>query len=147
VRLHNLLNLNFCYNYLLGGDDLTMRIRKLNDFLAEKATLIFGTMWMFYAFFIYGLLPLIPGLAPYQNQIFYWSGWVQLWALPLLMVGQNVMGRTAELRAQETHDAVMDELAMVKEELVNAREEREELKMLLAHLHVKIPDVIRQCDV
>lgn len=115
--------------------------------MAEKATLVFGTMWMFYAFFVYGLLPLIPFFAPFQSQIFYWSGWVQLWALPLLMVGQNVMGRSAELRAQETHDTVMAELSIVKEELAIAREEREELKMLLAHLHVKIPDVIRQCDV
>ena len=123
-----------------------MMIRKINDFLAEKATLVFGTMWMFYAFFIYGLLPLIPTLAPYQNQIFYWSGWVQLWALPLLMVGQNVLGRAGEKRDQETHDAVMQELAFVKEELALAKDEREELKMLLAHLHVKIPDVIRQCD-
>ncbi|MDQ7094235.1 hypothetical protein REC12_11605 [Desulfosporosinus sp. PR] len=121
-------------------------MRKLNDFLAEKATLVFGTMWMFYAFFIYGLLPLIPILARYQSQIFYWSGWVQLWALPLLMVGQNVLGRAGEKRDQETHDAVMQELAFVKEELALARNEREELKMLLAHLHVKIPDVIRQCD-
>ena len=124
-----------------------MSMRKLNDFVAEKSTLVFGTMWMFYAFFVYGLLPLIPFLAPFQSQIFYWSGWVQLWALPLLMVGQNVMGRAAELRAQETHDAVMDELSIVKEELALAREERDELKMLLAHLHLKIPDVIKQCDV
>lgn len=121
-------------------------MRKFNDLVAEKSTLVFGTMWMFYAFFIYGLLPLIPILTPFQSQIFYWSGWVQLWALPLLMVGQNVMGRSAEIRAQETHDAVMDELSVVKEELTIAREEREELKILLAELHVKIPNTIYQCD-
>lgn len=119
---------------------------KLNDLVAEKSTLVFGTMWMFYAFFVYGLLPLIPIFTPFQSQIFYWSGWVQLWALPLLMVGQNVMGRAAEQRAQETHDAVMDELGIVKEELALAREEREELKILLAKLHVKIPDTQNPCD-
>lgn len=119
-----------------------MNIRKLNDTVAEKSTLIFGTMWMFYAFFIYGMLPLIPALKPYENTFFYWSGWVQLWALPLLMVGQNVLGRTAEKREQETHDAVMDELAIVKEELALAREEREQLKILLAELHAKIPNIM-----
>lgn len=123
-----------------------MNIRKLNDLIAEKSTLVFGTMWMFYAFFIYGLLPLIPILSHYQSQIFYWSGWVQLWALPLLMVGQNVMGRTAEQRSQETHDAVMDELALVREQLAIAQEEREEMKILIAELHVKIPDILQQCN-
>lgn len=119
-----------------------MNDRKLNDIIAEKSTLIFGTMWMFYAFFIYGLLPLIPQLQPYQNMLMYWSTWVQLWALPLLMVGQNVLERSAEKREQETHDAVMEELGIVKEELAIAREEREELKILLAELHAKIPNII-----
>lgn len=31
----------------------------------------------------------------------------------------------------------------IKEELALAREERDELKMLLVNLHVKIPDVIK----
>lgn len=124
------------------GEILRMNIGKLNDSVAEKSTLIFGTIWMFYAFFIYGMLPLFPALKPYEGAFFYWSGWVQLWALPLLMVGQNVIGRTAERRAQETHDAVMEELSIVKEELAIAKGERDELKILLAELHAKIPNVI-----
>lgn len=114
-----------------------MKISQTNDLIAERSTLIFGTMWMFYAFFIYGLLPLIPSLTPYQNQLFYWSGWVQLWALPLLMVGQNVTGRAAEKRAQETHDAVIEELSIVKEELTLAKEERQNMKVLLKEVHAK----------
>lgn len=47
------------------------------------------------------------------------------------MVGQNVLGRAAERREQETHDAVMNELSIVTEELALAREERDELKTLL----------------
>ncbi|MDA8441295.1 MAG: hypothetical protein M0Z55_02865 [Peptococcaceae bacterium] len=123
-----------------------MNVKKINDFVAEKSTLLFGTMWMFYAFFVYGLLPLIPQISAFQSQIFYWSGWVQLWALPLLMVGQNVMGRSAELRDQETHDAVMGELAIVQEELALAREERERLTNLLSELHARIPDVLNSCE-
>ena len=88
-------------------------MRLFNERLALRATLIFGTMWMFYAFFIYGLLPLIPALKPYENAFFYWSGWVQLWALPLIMVGQIVLGRVAERRDQETHDAVMSALGEI----------------------------------
>ena len=47
----------------------------------------------------------------------------------------------------ETHDAVITELAIVKEELALAREDRDELNMLLENLYVKITDVINQCDV
>lgn len=114
---------------------------RLNNRVAEKATLIFGTMWMFYGFFIYGLLPLVPQFQPYQTTLMYWSTWVQLWALPLLMVGQNILGKAAELQNQETHDAVMEEMAIVKEELSIAREERDKMKEILIQLHMKIRDI------
>lgn len=89
-------------------------MKQLNDMIAAKSTRIFGTMWMFYAFFVYGLLPLIPALKPYENEFFYWSGWVQLWALPLLMVGQIVLGRSAEERAQQDHETLLAEFAEIK---------------------------------
>ncbi len=114
-----------------------MQLKKLNKLIARRSTLIFGTMWMFYAFFVYGLLPLIPSLTHYESQLFYWSGWVQLWALPLLMVGQNVLGEAAEARAIETHDAVMQELSIVKEELALAAEERNTLTDALRLMHLE----------
>lgn len=87
-------------------------MKKLNEWVALKATLIFGTMWTTYVLFLYGFLPVIfPGQ---MNTFLYWSNTVQLWSLPLLMVGTNILGRNAEKRAQETHDVVMEELAAVK---------------------------------
>lgn len=115
--------------------------KKVNDVVAEKSTIVFGTMWVFYAFFVYGLLPLIPALTPYQSQLFYWSGWVQLWALPLLMVGQQVVGRSAEIRDQETHDTVMKEIEILKEELQLAKEEREIQKDLMDDVHHLMKDM------
>lgn len=106
-------------------------LRKFNKWLARKATLIFGTMWMFYAFFVYGLLPLMPALSPYEGAFFYWSGWVQLWALPLLMVGQNVLGEAAEKREQETHDAVMQELKLVRTTVKMLHAEQKEIRQLV----------------
>lgn len=106
-------------------------MRRLNKALARKATLIFGTMWMFYAFFVYGLLPVVPALRQYEGAFFYWSGWVQLWALPLLMVGQNVLGETAEKRAIETHDAVLQELGMVKTAVKLLHAEQKEIRQLV----------------
>lgn len=82
------------------------RYRKFNKVVAAKATIIFGTMEMFYAFFIYGLLPLIPALSPYESQLFYWSGWVQLWALPLLLVGSIVLAESKDKRDTEQFDKI-----------------------------------------
>lgn len=88
-------------------------IARFNMSFARRATIIFGTMWAFYAFVIYGALGAI--FPKYQAVLLYWSNWCQLWSLPLLMVGAYVLGQAAEKRDRETHDAVMEELAFVKE--------------------------------
>jgi hypothetical protein len=89
------------------------KIRTFNEWLAAHATLVFGSMWMTYAFCLYGFIPVIWPSA--MNTLLYWSNTVQLWSLPLLMVGQNVLGRAAERRAIETHDAVMEELGLLRD--------------------------------
>ncbi|MET8627923.1 hypothetical protein ABZW30_29990 [Kitasatospora sp. NPDC004669] len=87
---------------------------RINERVAVAATRGFGTMWACYALIVFSLLPLI--LPDQQAQLLYWSNCVQLVALPLLMVGQQVLGRAAERRANETHDAVIEELALLREE-------------------------------
>jgi hypothetical protein len=88
------------------------RVSAFNERLAVRATWAFGTMWAFYVFTAYGLLPLLfPGAI---NTLLYWSNVVQLVALPLLAVGQSVLGRAAERQAKETHDAVLEELALLR---------------------------------
>lgn len=99
------------------------RISGFNERLAVRATRAFGSMWTTYAFFAYGFLPvLLPGA---MTALLYWSNTVQLWSLPLLMVGQAVLGRAAERQAKETHDAVIEELSLI-------REERTQLAQLVA---------------
>ncbi|WP_134667833.1 hypothetical protein [Amycolatopsis sp. CFH S0078] len=88
-------------------------MRRFNEWLAVRGTGAFGTMWAFYVFTVYGLLPVLFPAA--RDQLLYWSNVIQLVALPLIMVGQVVQGRAAEDRDQETHDAVMAELAELKE--------------------------------
>jgi hypothetical protein len=88
-------------------------MKKFNECLAVNITLAASTMWMFYLFVIYGLIPVFfPAI---QDKILYWSNFVQLIFLPLLAVGSSVLGKSAEKQAQETHDAVMTELAEMKE--------------------------------
>jgi hypothetical protein len=91
-----------------------LHVAAVNERIAVMSTVIFGSMWMFYAFFLYGFLPLLPKLAPYQNKFLYWGSWVQLWALPLLMVGGIVLSRASERRAAEDHENLMAELAEIK---------------------------------
>lgn len=96
-------------------------MKQLNEWIAVKCTNIFGSMGTTYVFFLYGFLPILFPL--YMDKFLYWSNTVQLWSLPLLMVGQNVIGRAAEQRAQETHDAVMEELQELKE-IINILQKR-----------------------
>lgn len=87
-------------------------MKKLNKWLGVKITIAFSTMWAFYMFVAYGLIPLI--WPQYQDKILYWSNFLQLIALPALAVGAAVLSEKAEQREQETHDAVMNELSEIK---------------------------------
>ena len=101
----------------------------LNERIAIKATKYFGSMWTFWIFCGWAFLPLIPFLEKYKETILYISsGFIQLAALPLIMVGQDVLGRSAEIRAQEDHE-------MIKEQYRNIKEMLEEIKKLHHHTH------------
>ena len=88
-------------------------MKKFNELLAVRATLIFGSMWMTYLFFVYGFMPIL--IPKDMTTLLYWSNTVQLWSLPLLMVGQNVMGRSSEKRAQQDHETIMAEFRELRE--------------------------------
>ena len=74
----------------------------INEALARRGTLAFGSMWCFYLFVVYGLLPLeFPNA---EIKLLYWSNVIQMAALPLLMVGAVVLGRAADERNQQAFD-------------------------------------------
>jgi hypothetical protein len=83
---------------------MIVKIKQINELLAVWLTEAFGTMWICYAFIIYGLLPAFAILHPYQETFLYWSNWVQLWSLPLILVGTNILGREAEKRSKLDHE-------------------------------------------
>jgi len=80
------------------------RFQEFNDTLAAHAVLIFGSMISFYILFFYGFLPLV--FPQEQNTILYWSNSIQLWSLPLIMVGTNVLGRATEAQAKRQYAMV-----------------------------------------
>lgn len=79
-------------------------VRNLNEGVAVLATRCFGTMWMFYILVCYGMLPVLSVFRPHQDTLLYWSNFIQLVALPLIMVGTNILGRESERRAKEDHE-------------------------------------------
>jgi uncharacterized membrane protein len=100
-----------------------------NERIATKATKYFGSMWTFWIFCGWAFLPLIPILSNYKETILYISsGFIQLAALPLIMVGQDIMGRSSEIRAQEDHE-------MLKQQFQDIKALLEEIKKLHHHTH------------
>ena len=87
-------------------------INKINEWIAIHLTLIFGTMWTTYAFFLYGFLPI--AFPSHQTNFLYWSSSVQLWSLPLIIVGQNLLNRAAEKRNEEMYNMVQTEFNELK---------------------------------
>ena len=71
-------------------------------------------MVMFYILALYGFMGAIFVLQ--QPTLLYWSNFIQLIALPLLLVGTNLLGRGIEKRDKETHDTVIKEFRIIKEE-------------------------------
>lgn len=73
------------------------------DKIALAITKRVGTMGFFYACAIMVTIPLI--FAPAMPIVQYISsGYLQLILLPLIMVGQNLQGRHAELRAEHDYE-------------------------------------------
>jgi hypothetical protein len=108
------------------------RVAAFNERFAVLATRAFGTVWAFYVLTVYGLMPLLFPAA--IDRLLYWSNVIQLVALPLLAVGQAVLGRAGERQAKETHDTVMEDRELLLQELAEEREMRQQLAEVLARL-------------
>lgn len=81
-------------------------------------TLSVGTMWCAILFAALALMSAPEAFATGNLiVIIQWTAGVflQLVLLPIIIVGQNVQGAKTEARDIETHDAVMAELAEVKQ--------------------------------
>lgn len=113
-------------------------VARFNETLARRATLIFGTMWAFYVFTIYSLLPIVD--PKHQVQYLLWSNAVQMVALPLLMVGTNILGRDSEQRSLETHDAVMEEVTGVRELIADLHARQADTHEKVTAIHEQIQE-------
>ena len=102
-------------------------------------------------FAIFCIIAFVPLFFQHPADVLGWDQYIsqtviQLVALSVLAIVAKKESATQQKLILETHDWSKEQFSMMQEDLALAKEEREELKMLLAHLHVKIPDVIKQCD-
>jgi len=111
-------------------------VSKINDWIAIRSTLVFGSMWLTYAFFLYGFLPIV--FPSEQVTILYWSNTIQLWALPLLLVGTNLLGRAAEIRAKQDHQILLAQFEDLKQRHKDFQEEQRLLRAIIEKLEKRV---------
>ena len=106
--------------------NLLKKITTLNNKIAVRCTLMISTMWCVYTFII---LTIIPLFFPSTNRIIQYisSAFLQLIFLPLIMVGQSIIGEKEEKRNLQDHKMIMEELKEIK----GIKRELEEIKKML----------------
>jgi hypothetical protein len=92
----------------------------LNTRIAVGLTKSVGTMWTAYSFAVLavvGLLAILGWLPPIVALLVVWASqtFIQLVMLPILSVGQNVLGRHAELMAEEEYKTTMNSHHAIEE--------------------------------
>jgi len=109
---------------------------RLNEKIAILFTKCFGNMFTFWIFCGWAFLPLIPVLSNYKETILYISsGFIQLAALPLIMVGQEVLGRESESRSKHDHQMIEAQFYRMEDAMVKLSLILEEIRELHLHTH------------
>ena len=90
-----------------------------NTRLAVWLTEHVGTMWTAYVFAVIatiGLLGILDLLSPIVALLVAWVSqtFIQLVLLPIIMVGQNVLGRKSELQSDEAYATTMKTYADIE---------------------------------
>lgn len=77
-----------------------------NDWLATHLAIVFGIAWTIWVFFI---VPIVAYFLPagIQGHIFFFSsGWIQLFALPLMVYVGNKLQRSSDAQSEVIHQAL-----------------------------------------
>ena len=110
--------------------------KKLNNWLGDNITYCLSTMAMFYVVCALVLAPLIwqrpQGIVSWMQ--YGISVFFQGAALPLLGYVSRKSGVEQQRLIKETHDIVMEEFNLIKQDLAFAKEQQDELKQILNKL-------------
>ena len=97
----------------MSGERQPSLISRINDVLATRITMWVGTIWAFYAFALFGLTPVF--WPAYEEQILYWSNFLQLVFLPIITVGTAIMSRGTLEQQAEGHEIIKKEFVLLQE--------------------------------
>ncbi len=95
----------------------------INGKIALTLTTVVGTMWCAYAFAVLALVALPSALASHDlMQMIQWVSqtFIQLVMLSVIMVGQNILGKASDKRAEMTYkdaDATFHEAEQIQAHL------------------------------
>lgn len=101
-------------------------VGRANDWLATHLAVVFGVCWTIWVFFT------VPVAAyflpqPVQNKIFFFSsGWIQLFALPLMVYVGNKLQRSSDAQSEVMHQA-LTHIATVSDQCKRLIEQNTEL--------------------
>lgn len=107
-----------------------------NQRLAVLITKGFGSMVAFYilvAWMLIWMLLATLGIWLFAKDsypfsfLLFLSNLIQLWALPILSVGQNVLSRKAELQADEAYQATLKSFHDIEQIMLHLQEQDQEL--------------------
>ena len=102
---------------------------KLNDILAKFMTLGLGNMWTFYICVIIGIVPVfIPST---ETSLLYWSNFIQLIFLPVIIVGQDILGQSSKEQALQDHKRIKIILDKLQRGIQENNQELQILKKLV----------------
>lgn len=111
----------------------------LNGKIALTLTRVVGTMWCAYAFAVLALLVLPDAIHGGLLTLIQWVSqtFIQLVMLSVIMVGQNILGKASDLRAEMTYkdaEATFHEAKQIQEHL---RQQDEAISAILDRLESK----------
>jgi hypothetical protein len=109
-------------------------ISTINDVLATRITMLVGSIWAFYAFVIFGLIPIL--WPQNEQQVLYWSNFLQLIFLPVITVGTAVLNRDSQSRADEDHETIQKEFALLKDNHSKLDTSLQQINLALEELKV-----------
>lgn len=129
-------------------------LRRFNIWVALHGVAVFGSIWTAYLFFFYGFLPLF--FPQQQITLLYWSNTVQLWSLPLIMVGTNLLNRKYDDQTQRQYTMIeridlitqtmMDTLATQRAMLTSLIDVAEASTSLLQKVEAKTQEIDAEVD-
>lgn len=119
-----------------------------NTRVAVALTKGVGTMWTAYTFVVLafiGLLAILNVLSPIVALLVAWTSqtFLQLVFLPIIMVGQNVLGRKTELQADEQFRTTVNTYHDIEQVLNHLSSQDAELLRLTQHLLAQDAELLR----